>query len=202
MNELIKLPYSFKDLEPYIDEKTMEIHYTKHHQGYLDKMNKAVNDAGLSDFDIRKFLTNPSSINTDNKVAILNSAGGVYNHNVFFLNMTPELNTTPSKNLLDGIISSFTSLELFKEKFSQSAVSVFGSGWTWLVKDKENKLNIINTLNQDTPIKDGYFPLLNLDLWEHAYYLKYQNRRADYISNWWNIVNWTKVSESFSSVDN
>lgn len=201
MNELIKLPYNFSDLEPYIDAKTMEIHYTKHHQGYLDKMNKALNEAGIANFDLYDFLKNPNTLNSAINTGVLNSAGGVYNHNVFFSTMTPEKNTAPEENLLDAIISSFSSLETFKDTFSQNAANLFGSGWVWLVKDNENHLKIINTQNQDTPLKDGYFPLLNLDVWEHAYYLKYQNRRSDYISNWWNIVNWSKVSELFSSVD-
>jgi len=206
------LPYQFSDLEPYIDAKTMEIHYTKHHAGYINNLNVALEKIepstntwpgggkSIANVSIETLLKdiNKSDLSEDLKRAIINNGGGHSNHELFWEIMTPEKDTKPSEELLNAINLNFGSLDDFKEKFTQIALTRFGSGWAWLVVTENGELSVYSTANQDSPIMQNAKPILGLDVWEHAYYLNYQNRRADYISNWWNVVNWTKVSENFT----
>ncbi|WP_185881682.1 superoxide dismutase [Blattabacterium cuenoti] len=195
--KLPKLSYSYKDLEPYIDEKTMEIHYTKHHAGYTNNLNKAIDGTDLAFLSIEEILRR-SNIE---KPIVRNNGGGFYNHNLFWEILIPHLNYTPPSKYIKNIIEKdFQSFDSFKEQFSSTAMNRFGSGWAWLcVKNK--KLTICSTANQDNPIMLGIgcegVPILGLDVWEHAYYLQYQNRRADYISSFWNIINWKKVETNY-----
>ena len=196
---LIPLPYSYDALEPYIDKQTMEIHHDKHEQAYVDNLNKALtNYPELYSKTTEQMLKNLDTLPTDIKQSVINNAGGVYNHEFFWSVMSPKHNQEPSGNLLKAINSTFGSFDNFKKLFTEAALSRFGSGWVWLVKDSNNKLSIITTANQDSPISLGYTPILALDVWEHAYYLKYQNKRIDYINNWWNVVNWNQAESYFN----
>ena len=195
LKELPQLNYTLDALEPYIDAQTMEIHYTKHHKTYLDKLIMAVTGTSLENMELEHILMSPGVVDETIKTAVLNNGGGVFNHNFFWKIIGPANGGGPDGEILEKINETFGSFETFKEEFSKSALSLFGSGWTWLVQGKDGKVKIMNTQNQATPISEGYRPLLALDIWEHAYYLKYQNRRADYISNWWNVVNWNSVSQ-------
>ncbi|BDC98028.1 superoxide dismutase [Persicobacter psychrovividus] len=192
------LPYEFAALEPHIDAQTMEIHYGKHHAGYVRKLNAAVEKEGVSD-DLNTIFQHISKYNT----AIRNNGGGHYNHTLFWEGMTPAGEGKPTGALAKAINKDFGSFEDFKTKFSAAASGRFGSGWAWLVITADKKLAIGSTPNQDNPLMaDAEIkgtPLLNLDVWEHAYYLKYQNMRADYISSWWNLVNWEEVARRFES---
>ncbi len=194
------LSYSYNALEPIIDEQTMIIHHTKHHQAYIDKLNKAIENIG------GKFVLE-ESFKTISKadVAIRNNGGGHYNHSLFWQLMMPNPNTkenNPSGKLAESIIKDFKSFAEFKKEFTEKSTKIFGSGWCWLI-EQEGKLKICTTANQDNPLMDVASergkPVLALDIWEHAYYLKYQNKRADYINNWWNIVNWEKAEELYNS---
>lgn len=207
------LPYRYDALEPFIDKQTMELHHTKHHQGYVDKLNKAladekvaINFSKVSNF--RKIELDDICKNVSKySVAVRNNAGGHYNHSMFWKGMKPNIGSVlsppssnePSGKISDSIKSTFDSFANFKTKFSETAMKVFGSGWAWLVINKNGKLEIGSTPNQDNPLMDvSEFtgnPILGLDIWEHAYYLKYQNKRADYVSNWWNIVNWEEAAK-------
>jgi len=203
--KLDPLPYAYDALEPYIDKQTMEIHHDKHHQAYVDKLNKAVLDAKITGVSLDDICKNVSKY----PVAVRNNGGGHYNHTMFWKGMKPNAASVlspanqnePSGKLGDAIKSVFDSFANFKTKFSETGTKVFGSGWAWLVINKDGKLEIGSTPNQDNPIMDiSEFkgnPILALDVWEHAYYLKYQNKRADYISNWWNIVNWEEAAKRF-----
>ncbi|OGC72923.1 superoxide dismutase [candidate division WWE3 bacterium RIFOXYB2_FULL_43_9] len=195
LKELPQLNYTLDALEPYIDAQTMEIHYTKHHKTYLDKLIMAVAGTSLENMELEDILMSPGVVDETIKTAVLNNGGGIFNHNFFWKIIGPVNGGGPDGEILEKINETFGSFETFKEEFSKSALSLFGSGWTWLVQGKDGKVKIMNTQNQATPISEGYRPLLALDIWEHAYYLKYQNRRADYISNWWNVVNWNSVSQ-------
>lgn len=198
MFKLPNLPYPFDALEPYIDAQTMQIHHDKHHQAYVDKLNAAcANNDSLAEKTIEEILSDPVNINNDIRTAVINNGGGHLNHSFFWKIMSPDSPFDPKGSVGKEIIKTFGDFESFKEKFSNTAVNRFGSGWAWLVVNK-GKLEIIDTQNQNTPISIGMDPILCLDVWEHAYYLKYQNRRADYINAWWNVVNWKKVEENFS----
>ncbi len=198
MFKLPDLPYPFDALEPYIDARTMQIHHDKHHQAYVDKLNAAsANDTSLAEKTIEEILSDPVNINNDIRTAVINNGGGHLNHSFFWKIMSPDSPFNPKSSVGKEIIKTFTDFESFKEKFSNTAVNRFGSGWAWLVINK-GKLEIIDTQNQNTPISIGMNPVLCLDVWEHAYYLKYQNKRADYINAWWNVVNWKKVEENFN----
>jgi Fe-Mn family superoxide dismutase len=193
---LPKLNYNYNALEPFIDEQTMVIHHTKHHQAYVDNLNNALDKhPELFEKDLESLLKNLESLPQDIKTAVQNNGGGHYNHQLFWELLTP--NQEPINNeLLKVIEKDFGSFDNFKEAFTNAAKTRFGSGWAWLVLTNENKLVVTSTANQDTPLHLGK-PLLALDVWEHAYYLKYQNRRPDYISAFWNIVNWNKVYELY-----
>ncbi len=191
---LPKLPYSYDALEPYIDAKTMELHHSKHHQTYVDKLNTALEATEWADKTIEEVLQNLSSLPEDKRTAVQNNGGGHYNHSLFWELMVPGGENSPSGELSDRIKVSFDSFEEFKKQFASAGAARFGSGWVWLLKDG-NGVKIISTPNQDSPIMNGIKPLLGLDVWEHAYYLKYQNRRPEYIENWWSVVNWSAVAK-------
>ena len=195
--ELPQLPYSYNALEPHIDSLTMEIHHTKHHGAYTNNLNKAIEGTELDKMPIDALLKNVSK----HSPAVRNNGGGYYNHNLFWSIMSPNGGGKPSGELAKAIDKQFGSFEAFKEKFSNAAATRFGSGWSWLI-DKQGELVVFSTPNQDNPIMDlaeikGY-PLLALDVWEHAYYLKYQNRRPDYINSFWHVVNWAEVERRFN----
>lgn len=197
MFELPKLLYSYDSLEPYFDAKTMEIHHTKHHQAYTDNLNKALEGVDVSNMSIEQIL---SEIDMNN-MPLRNNAGGYYNHKLFW-ELLSEDKTSISQPFENVIIQSFGSIENLKESFTKAALSRFGSGWAWLCKKEDGSLEIVTTGNQDNPLMpgiEGGTPILALDVWEHAYYLKYQNRRAEYIENFWNIVNWNKVAELYQN---
>lgn len=196
MFEMIRLPYDYNALEPFIDAATVEIHYTKHHKKYLDNLNIAIaNYQQFNSMSVEEILSNTDNLPSEIKQAVINNGGGYYNHNLYWENMAPKFKIVPEGKLMDSITAAFTSFADFQKLFSESAIRVFGSGWTWLAINKNKDLKILNTSNQDTPLNIGYKPLLALDVWEHAYYLKYQNRRQEYIENWWNIVNWKVVAK-------
>lgn len=198
--KLMPLPYSYDSLEPYIDKDTMIIHHTKHHQTYVDNLNKIVeNNSELSSKSLEDLLSSLDSLPKDIKQGVINNAGGVYNHNFFWNIMAPNQDGKPVGELSTAINKTFGSFDNFKVKFKDSAMSRFGSGWAWLVADKSGNLSIISTSNQDTPISLGLTPIIGIDVWEHAYYLKYKNKRSDYIDNWWNIVNWKQANKNYLS---
>ena len=188
------LPYDYTALEPHIDEQTMRIHHTKHHQTYVDKLNDAVKGTDLESKDVEDILRNFSSVPADKQTPVKNHAGGHANHSLFWTIMSPNGGGNPSGDIASAIDGAFGSFDSFKEKFNAQAAAVFGSGWAWLVSNG-GKVEIIGKPNQDSPLMDGLTPLLGLDVWEHAYYLKYQNRRPEYIDAWWNVVNWDEVSK-------
>ena len=192
---LPQLPYSFDALEPYIDAKTMEIHHDKHHAAYIKKLNEVLEGSQFINKEITEILKNINSIPEEKKQAVINHGGGHANHSLFWELLSPK-GGVPSKELKIAIEKTFGSFENFKAKFSDAALGRFGSGWAWLVINNR-KLEIISTPNQDSPLMKNQIPLLGLDVWEHAYYLKYQNRRPDYVAAFWNIINWKKVNELY-----
>jgi Fe-Mn family superoxide dismutase len=201
---LPSLPYAAKALEPYIDALTMEIHHGKHHATYVSKLNDAIQgNAALESKRIEDLLANISGIPENVRSAVRNNGGGHYNHSLFWRVIGPNAGGKPAGELADAITKDFGSLDAFKEKFSTAAVTRFGSGWAWLTVSK-GKLCVCSTPNQDNPVMDisecQGTPILGLDVWEHAYYLKYQNRRPDYIAAFWNIVNWNAVAQNYKSV--
>ena len=195
--ELPQLPYSHDALEPHIDAKTMEIHHGKHHAGYTNNLNNAIKGTALENSTVEKIL---SGLDMDNMV-IRNNGGGFFNHSLFWNVMSPNGGGSPSGDLMDAINNSFGSFEDFKSAFSKAAGTRFGSGWAWLCVHSGGKLEICSTANQDNPLMSGIgcegYPILGLDVWEHAYYLNYQNRRPDYIAGFFNVINWRVVSKSF-----
>lgn len=192
------LGFEYTALEPHIDALTMEIHYTKHHKAYVDNLNKAVAAEKIENTDLEGLLKNCSHFSA----AIRNNGGGHYNHSFFWKLITPGASGEPEGKLKEAILSAFGSLENFKTKFGDAAKNRFGSGWAWLIVNKEGKLDIASTPNQDNPLMDiselKGKPVLGLDVWEHAYYLHYQNRRPDYINAWWNVVNWKQAEKNYS----
>jgi Fe-Mn family superoxide dismutase len=186
------LPYPENALEPHIDAQTMNIHRTKHHQTYVDKLNEAIKGTDLESKDLEALLRDFSSVPDDKKTAVKNHAGGHHNHSVFWTIMSPNAGGAPSGDVASAIDGAFGSFDSFKEKFTAAAIGVFGSGWAWLVSNG-GKLELVSRPNQDSPLMDGLTPILGLDVWEHAYYLNYQNRRPDYVNAWWNVVNWDEV---------
>ena len=195
--ELPKLNYSYDSLEPHIDSKTMEIHHGKHHAGYTNNLNNAISGSELENHSIEEILKN---LNMENS-ALRNNAGGYYNHNLFWDILSPNGGGTPNGKLLNSIDQHFQSFENFKNEFSKAAATRFGSGWAWLCVHENGKLEICSTANQDNPLMPGIgcdgFPILAIDVWEHAYYLNYQNRRPDYINAFFNLINWEKVNEKY-----
>jgi superoxide dismutase, Fe-Mn family len=191
------LPYAFDALDPYIDKLTMEIHHDKHHGAYVTNLNKALESApALAGKSLEELLANNCAIVPENiRTAVRNNGGGHANHSMFWTIMAANAGGQPSGALADAINSTFGGFAQFKEKFTAAALGRFGSGWAWLIKDASGKLEIYSTANQDSPLMEGKHPVMGLDVWEHAYYLKYQNRRPEYITNWWNVVNWQEVGK-------
>ncbi len=198
--ELPKLPYAEDALEPYIDAQTMNIHHTKHHQAYITNLNAALDKhPELANKSLEDLLSDLNAVPEDIRMAVRNHGGGTWNHNLFWEIMGPKMGGSPSGELTKALEGSFGSFDAFKEEFTKAATTRFGSGWAWLVQ-KGDGLAIVSTANQDTPLSDGATPILGLDVWEHAYYLKYQNRRPEYISNWWNVVNWDEVARRYDGL--
>ena len=196
--ELPKLPYEYNSLEPYIDAQTMEIHHSKHHQAYINNLNAALDKyPELYDKGLEWLLKNLEEIPLDIRVAVRNNGGGHFNHSMFWNVMSPVKMVSPKLELSKAIDEKFGNFEVFKNEFAKSAITRFGSGWAFLAINKNKELEIISTSNQDNPISEGLIPILALDVWEHAYYLKFQNRRPDYIFEWWNVVNWDYVSDLY-----
>jgi len=194
------LPYDYAALEPHIDARTMEIHHTKHHQAYVNNLNAALEKAPeFQQKSLDDIIASLSMVPDAVRTAVRNNAGGHWNHSMFWLIMSPKGGGDPSGNLGDAVAKSFGDMAKLKEQFNAAASSRFGSGWAWLVADGSGALKIESTPNQDNPAMDGRYPILGLDVWEHAYYLKYQNRRADYISAWWNVVNWPEVAKRYEA---
>lgn len=193
------LPYAYDALEPHFDARTMEIHHSKHHQGYTNNVNAALEGTSMEGKDIEEVLTNINSLPADKQQAVINNGGGFANHSLFWTILSPNGGGTPTGELADAINSAFGSFDSFKEQFSKAAATRFGSGWAWLSVDSNGALKVHSSANQDSPIMDGLTPLLGLDVWEHAYYLNYQNRRPDYVSAFWSVVNWDQVSENFKN---
>jgi superoxide dismutase, Fe-Mn family len=193
------LPYRFEALEPHIDAKTMEVHHDGHHAAYVNNLNKALEQAPeLAGKSLEELLANNCAIVPENiRTAVRNNAGGHINHTMFWSIMTPQ-GGQPVGNLSQAINATFGDFAKFKEKFNAAAVGRFGSGWAWLIKSG-GKIDIVSTPNQDSPLMEGRSPVMGLDVWEHAYYLKYQNRRAEYINAWWNVVNWPEIEKRFNS---
>lgn len=193
MFNLPSLDFEYGALDPYIDEATMKIHHTKHHQGYIDKLNAALEDyPEFSKMTIEDLLSSLESLPSDIRSIVTNNGGGHFNHSMFWKSMSPNQNTDPTSKIEKSINTYFGDFSNFQSKFTEAAVNRFGSGWAWLI-DSGGKLEITSTANQDCPISSGTTPILGLDVWEHAYYLKYQNRRPDYIAAWWNVINWNEV---------
>ena len=195
------LPYPADALEPHIDKMTMEIHHGKHHNAYVTNLNKALESApNLASKTIEELLANNCAIVPDNiKTAVRNNGGGHINHSMFWTIMGPKAGGQPSGALADAIKSTFGGFDQFKEKINNAGVARFGSGWAWLIRDSSGKLDIISTANQDSPVMEGKYPVMGVDVWEHAYYLKYQNRRPDYLAAWWNVVKWPAIEKRFAS---
>jgi Fe-Mn family superoxide dismutase len=196
--EVPPLPYDYDALEPHIDEQTMRVHHDKHHQAYVDNANKALEGTEWADRPVEDVLQNLGSLPEDKQAPVRNNAGGHYNHSLFWEIMGPGGGGEPSGALADAISSAFGGLDDLKAQMNDAGVKRFGSGWSWLVVDG-GKLAVTSTPNQDTPLSDGQTPILGIDVWEHAYYLKYQNRRPEYLEAWWNVVNWDAVQQRFES---
>jgi superoxide dismutase, Fe-Mn family len=201
---LPSLPYAYDALEPHVDARTMELHHTKHHQAYLDKLNAALEGHDdLAAKSIEEILADLSAVPEDIRTTVRNNGGGYANHNLFWTIMGPNAGGQPEGDIASAIADVFGSFEEFKTQFSEAAAGQFGSGWDWLVVNKSSVLELVSTPNQDNPLMDVVdaqgTPILGLDVWEHAYYLNYQNRRPDYISAFWNVVNWKAVEENYQS---
>lgn len=199
-HELPNLPYGYADLEPYVDEMTMNIHHTKHHQAYINNLNAALEKyPELQEKDLKALIRDLDSVPEDIRTAVRNNGGGHLNHSLFWTVMKRAEGQMPEGELLEALNSAFGSYDEFKAAFAKAGAGRFGSGWAWLIV-KDGKLAITSTANQDNPISEGVEAILGLDVWEHAYYLKYQNRRPEYIENWFNVVNWDEVARRFAEV--
>lgn len=196
MHTLPKLPYAYNALEPYIDELTMTIHHTKHHQAYVDKLNGAINGTKFENIDIDEVLKKINDVPENIRTAVRNHGGGHSNHSFFWQVMAPNAGGEATGKVGDEINKAFGSLDKFKEELTNAGLNRFGSGWAWLVVNK-GKLEVYSTANQDSPLMEGKHPILGVDVWEHAYYLKWQQQRGKYIESWWNVVNWRQVEENY-----
>lgn len=197
------LPYAFDALEPHIDARTMEIHHDKHHAAYIAKANAALEGSALADMPIEEVIADLSQVPEDKRSAVRNNGGGHANHTLFWTILSPEGGGEPTGDLAEAINTAFGSFDAFKEEFALSAATRFGSGWAWLTVAHQSgetspQLKIENSANQDSPLMEGHTPILGLDVWEHAYYLNYQNKRPDYVSAFWNVVNWEEVERRFA----
>lgn len=196
---LPELPYAYDALEPHIDAMTMEIHHSRHHQTYVNNLNAALEGTGLEDLSIEELVTHLDRVPEAKRQAVINNGGGHVNHSMFWQMMSPNGGGNPQGDVAKAIDAELGGLEAFKEEFKKAAVGRFGSGWAWLSVTPEKKLVVENTLNQDSPLMHGNTPLLGLDVWEHAYYLKYQNKRPDYIAAFFNVVNWEEVERRYQA---
>jgi Fe-Mn family superoxide dismutase len=197
-HELPALPYAYDALEPYIDTLTMQIHHDKHHAAYVTNLNKALEAApALQSLPVAELLASLSKVPDNIRQAVINNGGGVWNHTLYWQIMGPKAGGEPTGDLAAAIKTAFGGFDAFKAALSNAGMTRFGSGWAWLVLDKEGKLVVTSTANQDCPLSNGQKVLLGVDVWEHAYYLKYQNRRADYLAAWWNVVNWSEVAARY-----
>lgn len=196
--ELPDLPYDYDALEPHIDERTMRIHHTKHHQGYTDKVNAALEGSDFEDLPIEEVLQRINEVPEDIRQAVINNGGGYANHSLFWTILSPNGGGQATGDIADAIDEEFGNFADFKEEFSDTASGQFGSGWGWLCVDKDGGLKVVSTPNQNSPYMDGLTPILGVDVWEHAYYLHYQNKRGDYIDSFWNLVNWDQVNENYA----
>ena len=192
------LGYAFDALEPHIDARTMEIHHDKHHNTYVTNLNNATEGTEFADMDVNDLIANLAAVPADKQTAVRNNGGGHANHSFFWVLLTPGGASEPTGALADAINASFGSFDEFKTKFEAAAAGRFGSGWAWLVKDGD-ALAIVSTPNQDSPVMESQTPIIGVDVWEHAYYLNYQNRRPDYVTAWWNVVNWDEVSKRLAA---
>jgi superoxide dismutase, Fe-Mn family len=192
------LPYAYDALEPHIDKLTMEVHHDKHHKAYVDKVNAALAGTPLADAAIEDVLKDLGAVPEDKRTAVRNNGGGHYNHTLFWESMSPDGGGAPSGELAQAIDAAFGSFADFQAKLKEAGVNQFGSGWSWLVLDGSG-LAVVGSANQDNPISAGKTPLLGVDVWEHAYYLKYQNRRPDYIDAWWNTVDWSRIADRYAA---
>ena len=197
--EVPDLPYDYAALEPHIDEATMRVHHDKHHQAYVDKANAALEGTEWADKSIEEVLRNLDSLPSDKQGAVRNNGGGHHNHVLFWESMSPDGGGEPSGELASAIEAKFGSFADFQSQFKDAGIARFGSGWAWLIADGSGGVDLVTTANQDSPLSDGQTPLLGCDVWEHAYYLKYQNKRPDYIDAWWNTVDWDTVAQRFSA---
>ena len=196
--ELPQLPYAYDALEPHIDARTMEIHHTKHHAGYTNKLNAAVEGTAIANSSIEAILSDLNAVPENIRTAVRNNGGGFANHRLFWEVMSPNGGGEPTGDLANAVNQAFGSFDAFKTQFSTAAGTRFGSGWAWLVVDGSG-LSVVSTPNQDTPLSEGKTPILGVDVWEHAYYLKYQNRRPDYVAAFFNVIHWDKVAEFYAA---
>ena len=196
--EVPPLPYDYNALEPYIDTQTMQLHHDKHHAAYVNNLNNAVNNTDLASKNVDDILRNINDVPQNVRTAIQNNAGGHSNHSMFWAIMKPNGGGEPTGALANAIQQAFGSFDQFKAAFNDAGAKRFGSGWVWLVLDQNGKLSVTSTANQDSPLMNGLYPVMGNDVWEHAYYLKYQNRRPDYLAAWWNVVNWDEIARRYS----
>ncbi|WP_110630855.1 superoxide dismutase [Salinicola salarius] len=197
-HSLPSLPYAYDALEPKIDAMTMEIHHTRHHQTYVNNLNAALEGTGLEDVPVDKLMADIEKVPQDKRQAVINNGGGHANHSLFWTVMSKDGGDEPTGKVGEAISSELGGYDAFKEEFKKAAAGRFGSGWAWLVVTPEKKLKVINTLNQDSPLMEGLTPILGLDVWEHAYYLKYQNKRPDYIAAFFDVINWDEVNRRYA----
>ncbi|MCT7966253.1 superoxide dismutase [Laspinema sp. D1] len=196
--ELPPLPYPYNALEPHIDAQTMELHHDKHHASYVSNLNKALeNNSNLQNQSVEALIRNLNQVPENIRTAVRNNGGGHVNHSMFWEIMSPNGGGEPTGAIAQAINDTFGSFETFKEQFNQAGTRQFGSGWVWLVRNAQGQLEITSTPNQDSPLMDGQYPIMGNDVWEHAYYLNYQNQRGEYLTNWWNVVNWEEVNRRF-----
>ena len=197
--EVPPLPYDYNALEPYIDTQTMQLHHDKHHAAYVTNLNNALQNSDLGSKSVDDLIRNINSVPENIRTAVRNNGGGHSNHSMFWQIMTPNGGGAPSGDLASAISSAFGSFDAFKAAFNDAGVKRFGSGWSWLVLDGSGKLQVISTANQDSPLMDGLYPVIGNDVWEHAYYLKYQNRRPEYLNAWWNVVYWNEAARRYDA---
>ncbi len=195
--EVPPLPYDYNALEPYIDTQTMQLHHDKHHAAYVNNLNNAVANTEFASMNVEDLVKQISRVPDNIRTAVQNNAGGHVNHSMFWMIMKQNGGGQPSGELANAINQAFGSFDQFKAAFNDAGVKRFGSGWSWLVLDQSGKLSVISTANQDSPLMNGLYPVMGNDVWEHAYYLKYQNRRPDYLAAWWNVVNWDEVERRY-----